>query len=73
MTDEDKERIRFNTELIKLLIMLFLATGGGAISLILHELPRGKHMILAASGMMFAIASGIMTYRVYYRTKRLMK
>jgi hypothetical protein len=73
VTDEDKERIRFNTELIKLLMVLLLATGGGAVSLILQGMTHGKHVILTAAGMIIAITTGIMAYRVYRYTRKLIK
>lgn len=73
MTDEDKERVKFNTEIIKTLIILFLATGGGTISLILEGLPRGRHVVFAAGGIMLALISGVMTYVIYKNTKKLIK
>ena len=33
-----KEKIKFNTEIIKLLVIVVLATGGGVVSLINQEL-----------------------------------
>ena len=73
LTDEDKEHIKLNTELNKLLIVIFIATGGGAISLILQGITRGKHVVLAAAGIMAAITTGVMAYNTYRRTRKLIK
>jgi hypothetical protein len=73
MSDEDKvkESIKFNIEAIKLLTLLFITTGGGAVSLIAGGVPFARHVILAAAGMMFSITSGILAIFVYRNTKKL--
>jgi hypothetical protein len=73
LKDEVKERIKFNIEIIKVLILLFVASGGGAISLVLDGLPRGRHVVLAAGGMIFALTSGVFAWKVYIRTIKLLK
>jgi hypothetical protein len=73
VTDEKKERIRFNTEMIKLLMLLFLASGGGVISLLLQGVSIGREGIILAGGMMFSLTSGISTWIVYRNTSKLIR
>jgi hypothetical protein len=73
LTDEKKERIRFNIEILKLLMLLFVASGGGAISLILGGLPTGKDVIITAAGMILAFTTGILVVNLYRETLKLFK
>lgn len=73
MTDQTKERIKFNTEIIKLLVLLFVAFGGGAISLLLQGVTLGKQVVIIAGGMIFAIATGIFAFVRYRNTEKLIK
>jgi hypothetical protein len=73
VTDETKERIKFNTEIIKILMIVFVASGGGVISLILSDLPNGKDVIITAAGMIMAITSGILVLSLYRETLKLFK
>jgi hypothetical protein len=69
--DRIKEQIKFNTEIIKLIVVLIIATGGGSISLILTGLGRGRDVVLAAAGMIIAIICIIITYVRYKNTQAL--
>jgi hypothetical protein len=73
VTDEKKEKIRFNTEMIKLLLLLFIGSGGGVISLLLQGVSLGLEAIILAGGMMFAITSGISAGIVYRNTSKLIE
>lgn len=48
--DRIKEQIKFNTEILKLVVVLMIATGGGALSLILEGFDKARDVILAAGG-----------------------
>ncbi|MBX2966776.1 MAG: hypothetical protein KF845_11555 [Cyclobacteriaceae bacterium] len=77
MEDQRKERIKLNTEIIKVLVLLFIATGGGAISLILtRDVPialERAYTVLSFAGMLFAITAGILAIFVYVQTEKLLK
>jgi hypothetical protein len=73
MSEEERERVKFNTEIIKLLGLFFIATGGGTISLILSGLPSAAYGVMAVAGMIFALTSGILAIFVYTQTKKLLK
>jgi hypothetical protein len=71
--DRIKEQIKFNTEIIKLIVVFLIATGGGAISLILSGLERGRDVVLAAAGMIIAVVCIIITYVRYKTTQTLIE
>ena len=48
--DQIKERIRYNTELIKLFVVFLIATGGGVLTLIIGEIDSGREVVLTAGG-----------------------
>lgn len=48
-----------------------VATGGGALSLIIGGVHLGREIVLAAFGMISSIASLIVTYYQYRFTKKL--
>ena len=73
MEDKIKERIKLNVEIIKILALLFAATGGGAVSLILSDDFSASHAVLAVAGMLFAFTSGILAIFVYSQTKKLLQ
>ena len=73
MKDRDKEQIRFYTEIIKLLTLLFIATGGGAVSLVVSGLENATYSVMALTGMMFSIGCGILAIFVYRQTEKLLK
>ena len=69
--DRIKEQIKFNTEILKLVVVLMIATGGGALSLILEGFDKARDVILAAGGMIIAITCLIITYIRYKITQAL--
>ncbi|WP_073140964.1 hypothetical protein [Chryseolinea serpens] len=73
MDEKVKERIKFNTEITKLLVLLFITTGGGALSLIADGIDAVTEAILAFGGMAFGITAGILGLKVYSNTEKLLK
>ena len=66
----DKERIRFNIEIIKLLTLLFITTGGGGLALIVEGFASRTRWILGLTGTAFAAGSGTMAVLIYKNTVR---
>ncbi len=73
LDDLDKERFKFNIEIIKLLTLLFITIGGGALALIAEGLDGISKWILIFGGVLFAISSGIMAIVVYKNTLKKLK
>jgi hypothetical protein len=73
VTDQTKERIRFNTEIIKLLVVLFIGSSGGAISLRLQGVTMGRQAVIVAGGMIIAMATGIFAFVRYRNTEKLIR
>lgn len=71
MSEKAKEQIKFNTEILKFLVVMFLATGGGSLSLILHGFTHAREVILASGGMIFAIFFISLAYWRYKITQQL--
>ena len=70
MDDLNKERIKFNTEIIKLLTLLFITTGGGGLALIAQGADTLTEWILGIGGVFFATGSGILALFCYKNTLR---
>jgi hypothetical protein len=68
LNDLNKERIKFNTEIIKLLTLLFITSGGGGLALIAEGLGSITELIFGIAGIFFAIASGILAVFAYKNT-----
>jgi hypothetical protein len=73
LDEKVKERVKFNTEITKLLVFLFITTGGGALSLIADGIGAAREAILAFAGMVFSITAGIYGLVFYAQTKKLLK
>lgn len=73
MSEKDKEVIRFNTEIIKVLAFLFTATGGGVTTLIISGIGTAREAIITAFGMVFVLVIGILGLSRYRTTKNLVK
>ena len=73
LNKRDKEHIRFNTEALKLLVLLFIATGGGTVTLFIYRPTTATHMVLSAFGILATIIFGIMTIFVYRETLKMLK
>ncbi len=70
MDDLRKERIKFNVEIIKLLTVLVIATGGGALALLTDRGTVGLTLrwTLIYSGMLVAAVSAVLAIAVYRNT-----
>lgn len=68
LSDQTKEQIKFNTEIIKLIFVLFLTTGGGVITLVINEIDTGAEIFFTAGGMIIAV---IVLYSRYTLTQKL--
>jgi hypothetical protein len=73
VSDKDREIIRFNTEIIKLLTFLFTATGGGVTTLIISGISTAREAIITAFGMVFVLVIGILGLVWYRNTKNLLR
>jgi hypothetical protein len=73
LDDLNKERIKFNTEIIKLLTVLFITTGGAALALVLEGLEAIFERILGIAGMVFSVTSGFLAIVLYKNTLRKLK
>ena len=73
LTDQQKEQIRFNTEMIKLLGVLLFGTGGGAITLIVDGLNSGRKVFFTAGGMITVVFCLILIYGRYSVTQKIIR
>lgn len=69
----NKERIKFNIEIIKLLTLLFLTTGGAGLALVIEEPGNTSKRILGLAGVCFAVTCGILALFTYKNTLRKLK
>jgi hypothetical protein len=69
--DQTREQIKFDTEVIKLIVVLMVATGGGALALIGKGIDSAREAILVAGGMIISITCVIITYVRYKITQNL--
>ncbi len=67
LSDQDKEQIKFNTELIKILALSFLTTAGGTITLYLQRGPD----VYTVTGTIFVILIGIAGYTLFIYTQKM--
>lgn len=63
----------FNTEIIEVLSLLFIATGGGVISLVIGGLNTAAKAVITAFVMIFVIVIGVFGLLLYSNTKKLMR
>ena len=70
MADKDAERIKFETELLRITALAVLAIGGGSISLLLGE-PTPIRLILAVSGLLVTVGLTVSGWRQRSRIQRL--
>ena len=68
LDDLNKERIKFNIEIIKLLTLLFITTGGGGLALLVEGSTSPSRWILGMTGALFAAGSGALAIFVYRNT-----
>jgi len=68
-----KERIKFNTEIIKLLTLLFITTGGAGLALVAEPPDTITKWALGLGGVFFAAGCGILALLTYKNTLRKLK
>jgi len=73
LTDQIKEKIRFNTEILRLFCVFLLAVGGGVIALIIGEVDSGRKVVFIASGMIVTFVCIVGIYAMYTRTRKLLR
>jgi len=59
--------------MLKLAVILFLASSGGLISLILDEVDTGKEVFFAAAGIVFATVCLVWTYNLHHKTLNMIR
>lgn len=69
--DRVKEQIKFNTEIIRLIVVVMIATGGGTLSLLIIGPTHARDALLIAAGMMIVFVCWVITYRCYRVTQKL--
>jgi len=62
MADREAERIKFETELLRLVVLLGVAIGGGSLSLLLGE-PTPLRLILAGTGIFVTLGLAVVGWR----------
>ncbi|MBI3247178.1 MAG: hypothetical protein HYZ50_11805 [Deltaproteobacteria bacterium] len=70
MTDETKEKIKLETELLRYLVLIGVALGGSTLG-ILISLPVGIRLLLVSLGIVATIGIGYMSWRQYLKIQRL--
>jgi hypothetical protein len=69
--DQIKERIRYQVELIKLVIVFLVATGGGVLSLLLGGMNTGREVIFTAVGIILLVCCIRLIYVKHHAIKNL--
>jgi hypothetical protein len=67
MTDERKEQVKLETELLRFLGLLFLASAGGTAALVATPDPSGRQVALAVLGVVVSIGLAIGAGFLYNR------
>jgi len=62
VADKAAERIKFETELLRLIVLLGVATGGGSLSLLLGD-PAPLRLILAGTGIFVTVGLAVVAWR----------
>lgn len=73
VADKVKEEIRFNTEILRLVVVGILTIGGGTVSIISEGVFTGKRNFLIACGIFILIVLIRYLYKSYRTIKHLMK
>ena len=68
MTDEVKEKIKLETEVLRFLVIISIALGGGALG-IMAGLPSGMRLVLAWIGIIATLAVGYVAWVQYRKIK----
>ena len=74
MTDRElvAERLKFETEVLKLLVLLWLALGGGSLSLVAGGLT-GMKLLLASLGLFITVVVILMSIRQYIKIRSIIE
>lgn len=74
MTDRElvAERLKFETEVLKILVLLGIALGGGSLGLLIGELTSLK-LVLAAMGLPITVMMIVMAVRQYMKIRSIIK
>lgn len=74
MTDRElvAERLKFETEVLKLLVLLWLALGGGSLSLVAGDLT-GMKLLLASLGLFITVVVILMSIRQYIKIRSIIE
>ena len=70
MADKDTERIKYETELLKLMALFILAIGGGAIGLMLGE-QTSLRLLFILSGVSLSLLLVIGVWRQHKSVRRI--
>jgi hypothetical protein len=70
--DRTKEQLKFYTELIKILSIVFLALGSGSLTLILTAGDRPRNFLLAFFGFISTITVLVITIRLIISSFKLL-
>jgi hypothetical protein len=68
-----KETVKLNTELMKIIAILFAGTAGGVSSLIIRGWNSAREVMVVAVGIISFIVLGIAFVNVFRNTKNLLK
>jgi hypothetical protein len=73
LTDSDKikEQIRYNTEIGKIIAVLFVGTMGGMISLLLGRVDTGPELVFLLGGLIISPSCIAILYTLYTVTQKL--
>ena len=66
------ERLKFETEVLKLLVLLGIALGGGSLSLLIGKLT-GLKLVLAGIGFPITVMIIVMVVRQYVKIRAIIK
>lgn len=72
MADKEAERLRYKTEVLRLLVVLTIAVGGGSLSLILGE-SSPLRLGLAAVGIVVTFALLVAAWRQHRQIEQLIE
>lgn len=70
MADKAAERIKYETELLRLVLVLIIAVGGGSLSLLLGS-PTPLRLILAGTGILATLGLLFTGWRQHQLIRRL--
>ena len=74
MTDRElvAERLKFETEVLKILVLLWVALGGGSLSLVAGSLT-GMRLLLASLGLSITVVVIFMSIRQYMKIRSIIE